>query len=41
MKFVASWQVREVLGLRRVGEAILKFARESVIPHEERMAYYK
>jgi hypothetical protein len=40
MKFVASWQVREVLGLR-VGEAILKFARESVIPHEVRMAYYK
>jgi hypothetical protein len=40
MKFVASRQVREVLGLG-VGEAIIKFARESVIPHEERMAYYK
>jgi hypothetical protein len=38
MKFVASRQVREVLGLG-VGEAIIKFARESVIPHEERMAY--
>jgi hypothetical protein len=24
-----------------VGEAIIKFARESVIPHEERTAYYK
>jgi hypothetical protein len=40
MKFVASRQVREVLGLG-VREAIIKFARESVIPHEERMAYYK
>jgi hypothetical protein len=30
MKFVASRQVREVLGLG-VGDAIIKFARESVI----------
>jgi hypothetical protein len=40
MKFVASRQVREVLGCG-VGDAIIKFARESVIPHEERMAYYE
>jgi hypothetical protein len=40
MKFVASRQVREVLG-SGVGEAIIKFARETVIPQEERMAYYK
>jgi hypothetical protein len=40
MKFVVSRQVREVLGFG-VGEAIIKFAQESVIPHEERMAYYK
>jgi hypothetical protein len=39
MKFFASRQVREVLGFG-VGDAIIKFARESVIPHEERMAYY-
>jgi hypothetical protein len=39
MKFVASRQVGEILG-NGVGEAIIKFARESVIPHEERMAYY-
>jgi hypothetical protein len=24
-----------------VGDAMIKFARESVIPHEERMAYFK
>jgi hypothetical protein len=40
MKCVASRQVREVLGLG-VGEAIIKFSWESVIPHEERMTYYK
>jgi hypothetical protein len=39
MKFVALRQVREVLGWG-VGDAIIKFARESVIPHEERMAYF-
>jgi hypothetical protein len=40
MMFVASTQVREVLG-EVAADAIIKFARESVIPHEERMAYYK
>ncbi len=40
MKFVASRQVGEILGMQ-VGESIVKFARESVFPHEERMAYYK
>jgi hypothetical protein len=40
IKSIASRQVQEVLG-SRVGNAIIKFARESVIPHEERMAYFK
>jgi hypothetical protein len=40
MKFVALRRVREILGFG-VGEAIIKFARESVVPHEERMAYFK
>ncbi len=40
MKFVASRQVGDILGMQ-VGESISKFARESVITAEERMADYK
>jgi hypothetical protein len=40
MKCVAPSQVGEILGCG-VGEAIMKFVRASVIPQEERMAYFK
>jgi hypothetical protein len=40
MKFVSARQVMKILGFG-VGEAIIKFVRESVIPHQERMAYSK